>query len=375
MLAEIHDNPDYQSPLKIEPITDPRTWNDLIRSLPNHHVLQSWEWGDFKKRYGWVPQRLVFVQGEGRVAAAAQVLARWARPAPVSVLYVPKGPVLDYSDRMLCGLVLDALAAFARKKRAIFIKIDPDVVKGTGVKEILDPAMEGPVVIRELETRGWRFSNDQIQFRNTVQLDLKQSEETLLAAMKQKTRYNIRLAERRGVEIRPGSTADLPSLFDMYAETAERDQFLIRPLVYYRDAWAAFMDAGLAHAIIAESEGQTIAAIILFCFGDRVWYMYGASRNVQREKMPNHLLQWAAIRWARNQGYSIYDMWGAPNEFVESDPMWGVWRFKAGFGGEVIRHIGAWDKVISRPWNWFYTVAIPFYLAVGRSFGKRKSVN
>jgi lipid II:glycine glycyltransferase (peptidoglycan interpeptide bridge formation enzyme) len=372
MLAAIPDTPD--APVKIKKITDPQSWNDLIKTFPYHHVLQSWEWGDFKKRYGWDPERLAFVRS-GQVVAAAQVLARRARPAPVSVLYVPKGPALDYTNLKCCELVLDALEAFARKKRAIFIKIDPDVVRSKGERDDADLIPLGSSVIEMLGDRGWRFSNDQIQFRNTVQLDLQKDQDSLLAAMKQKTRYNIRLAKRKGVEVRSASTDDLPLIFKMYAETAERDQFLIRPLAYYRDAWAAFMDAGLAHAIIAECEGSAIAAVILFCFGDRVWYMYGASRNEHREKMPNHLLQWEAVRWSQAQGYKIYDMWGAPNEFVASDPMWGVWRFKAGFGGEVIRHIGAWDKVISRPWHWFYTVLIPFYLAIWRSIGMHKKTN
>lgn len=365
------DNQEHPSPLTYSLITNAGTWNGIVRSLPYHHVLQSWEWGEFKHRYGWVPERLAFsYQGDDRVVAAAQVLSRRASPAPVAVLYVPKGPVLDYTDHSLRRMVLDALAAFARKRQAIFIKIDPDVVAGTGDEEVV-PQDLGLGLIKDLSSGGWRFSRDQIQFRNTVQLDLLKPEEDLLAAMKQKTRYNIRLAERKGVVIRPGKTEELPLLFDMYAETAARDQFIIRPLEYYKDAWEDFMNAGLANALVAESEGLAIAAIILFCFGDRVWYMYGASRNVGREKMPNHLLQWEAVRWAKNQGYSVYDMWGAPNEFIESDPMWGVWRFKSGFGGDVVRHIGAWDRVISRTWHWIYTVAIPFYLAVRRSFAKR----
>jgi len=351
-------------------ITDSPTWNTLLRTLPNHHVLQSWEWGEFKGRYGWTAERLVFKQGDaGQVVAAAQVLIRRARPLPLAIMYVPKGPALDYGDERLRTAVLEALVAHGRKRNAIFIKIDPDVALGTGVPDTTGAAADplGEAFTADLVARDWRFSNDQIQFRNTVQLDLTQSEETLLAAMKQKTRYNIRLAGRRGVQVRVGDEKDLELLFQMYAETAARDQFIIRPLTYYRDAWGAFMEAGLACPLIAEYEGEAIAAVILFCFGERVWYMYGSSRNAHRDKMPNHQLQWEAIRWAKAQGATIYDMWGAPNTFVESDPMWGVWRFKAGFGGRVVRHIGAWDKTLSRPWHWLYTIAIPRYLALWRS--------
>jgi lipid II:glycine glycyltransferase (peptidoglycan interpeptide bridge formation enzyme) len=305
---------------------------------------------------------------DGKVIAAAQVLTRRARPLPLTIMYVPRGPVLDYGDRSLRTAVLDALETHGRRRHAIFVKIDPDVVLGTGIpgaETTADPL--GEAFKNDLKQRGWRFSHDQIQFRNTVQFDLTQDEQTLLAAMRQKTRYNVRLAGRKGVQVRIGNRSDLSTLFQMYAETAIRNEFIIRPLAYYHDAWGAFMEAGLACPFIAEYKGEAIAAVILFCFGERVWYMYGTSRDLHRKRMPNHLLQWSAICWARENGYRIYDMWGAPDEFVESDPMWGVWRFKAGFGGQVVRHIGAWDKVISGPWHWLYTFAIPRYLAFRRS--------
>ncbi len=349
-------------------IPDRETWNGMLWMLPGHHVLQSWEWGEFKGRYGWHAERLAFKQGD-KLVAAAQVLSRRARPLPVSILYVPKGPALDYADRPLRLAVLHAMTRHARRRRAVFIKIDPDVVLGTGVPGMEDaqPDPLGEELAADLTALGWRFAHDQIQFRNTVQLDLTQDEELLLGAMKQKTRYNIRLAGRKGVTVRTGSKADMDVLFEMYAETAERDSFLIRPLAYYHDAWGAFVDAGLACPLIAEYEGEAVAAVILFCFGQRVWYMYGASRNAYRETMPNHLLQWEAVRWAKSRGAMVYDMWGAPNEFVESDPMWGVWRFKSGFGGRVVRHIGAWDRIISRPWYWVYAFVVPLYLTMLRS--------
>lgn len=349
-------------------IPDCDRWNAILRSLPTHHVLQSWEWGEFKRHYGWRAERLAFRQGD-EIVAAAQILARRANPLPLSILYVPKGPALDYANAPLRIAVLQALIAHARRRRAIFVKIDPDVVLGTGVPGSYEDsqAVAGAAFCQDLTARGWRFSEDQIQFRNTVQIDLRQSEDELLAAMKPKTRYNIRLAGRKGVEVRRGSKDDLELLFEMYAETAARDGFIIRPLSYYRNAWGAFIEAGLACPLIAEYGGEALGAVILFAFGERVWYMYGASLEVHRDRMPNQLLQWEAMRWAKNRGATVYDMWGAPNDFVESDPMYGVWRFKAGFGGQVIRHLGAWDRIISRRWHWVYTFVIPLYLALTRS--------
>jgi lipid II:glycine glycyltransferase (peptidoglycan interpeptide bridge formation enzyme) len=358
------------SQLRAHPVTDGRKWNALLRALPVHHVLQSWEWGEFKARHGWTAERFAFQRGTD-VVAAAQMLTRRARPLPVSISYVPKGPALDYADRPLRRAVLDALAAGGRQRGAIFVKIDPDVVLGTGVPGADDeaPDLLGQEVAADLRERQWRFSPEQIQFRNTVQLDLTQSEDALLAAMKQKTRYNVRLSGRKGVRVRAGEDVEL--LFRLYTETAARDQFAIRPLAYYRDAWGSFLEAGLARALIAECEGEPSAALILFCFGERVWYMYGASLDIHRDRMPNHRLQWEAMRWAKAEGYTVYDMWGAPDLFEESDQMWGVWRFKSGFGGRVVRHIGAWDKILSRPWHRLYISVVPRYLALRRSLRNR----
>jgi peptidoglycan pentaglycine glycine transferase (the first glycine) len=221
---------------------------------------------------------------------------------------------------------------------------------------------QGAAVVAALRRRGWRASAEQIQFRNTVMLDLTLDEDALLGAMKPKTRYNIRLAGRKDVIARPGGPDDLLRIYDMYAETAARDDFIIRPFDYYCDAWGDFVAAGLAQPFVAEFEGELLAALILFRLGRTAWYMYGASSNRHRNRMPNHLLQWEAIRWARAEGCTSYDFWGAPDQADESDPMWGVYRFKAGFGGHFVRHIGAYDYPVSRPLYWFYTVAMPRYL-------------
>ncbi len=330
-------------------VTERNHWNEVTAKLPGSHVLQSFEWGEFKARYGWKPTCLLFEEG-GQVRAAASVLCRQLPRLPLRVMYVPKGPLLDYSDGQLLSHVLASLEDLARAQRAIFVKIDPDV------------DLEENTVVEILRDRGWRPSSEQVQFRNTILIDLQRSEDELLANMKAKTRYNIRLARRRGVKVRVGSLEDLPLFYEMYAETGRRDNFIIRPFAYYRDAWGAFIGAELARLFLAEYEGEPLAGLIAFRFGQRAWYMYGASTRKHRNLMPNHLLQWEAIRWAKNEGCTIYDMWGAPDVLDESDPLWGVYRFKEGFGGQFVRHIGAYDYPVSRLLYWLYTVLMPRYL-------------
>lgn len=363
--------------MQIQPttITDRDLWNGTLAQMPYAHVLQTWEWGDFKQATtGWTPHRIAYMN-KGAVVAMAQVLTR--QGGPFKVMYVPKGPALDYTDQSLRVAVNKSLQHHAQDKGAIFIKIDPDVVCGMGVPGEVD-AQEIPLghqVIQELASFQWNFSQDQIQFRNSVIVDLRADEDQLLAAMKQKTRYNIRLAQKRGVTARFGGLDDLQMLYALYAETARRDEFVIRPFEYYRQAWGDFIKAGLAQPIIADYKGRPIAHVIIFGFGKRAWYFYGASSSDddERRNMPTYLLQWEAIRWARAQKMQVYDFWGAPDDFYdETDPLAGVFRFKEGFGGTTVRRIGAWDYAANPRLYKLYTQVMPRVLDVMRGFGRQR---
>lgn len=348
--------------------TSPTAWAQAMAKLPHAHALQSWTWGAFKSRWGWQmqPALMTIAESSWEPLAAAMILKRRVPRLPFSILYVPRGPLLNYQDRSLRTQVLTQLEKIARQEKAIFIKIDPEVVNAWGVTGERSSPL-GSSFRKELQQRGWRFSADQIQFRNTVELPLDADEDTLLGAMHSKTRYNIRLAARKGITVRTGTPADFPAIVNMYQETAVRDGFTIRPATYYLDAWQSFYDEGMAQPLLAEFAGDPIAAVVLIRYGERVIYMYGASTEKERNRMPNHLLQWEAIRWAKSQEAAVYDFWGAPNEFIETDSMWGVWRFKQGFNGEVVRHIGAWDYPARPFWYWVYTAVMPKYLDFLRS--------
>lgn len=344
-------------------------YDQALASMPYAHALQSWVWGAFKSRWGWSAKRLTLTVAESswEPLAAAQVLKRrlWPR-LPFSILYVPKGPALNYNDDRLRQQVLKELEKLARREKAIMIKIDPEVVRYWGVERERQSPL-GARFVAELQERGWRYAAEQIQFPNTVLLDLTQDEDDLLAAMKSKTRYNIRLAGRKGIVVREGTPDDLPAIAAMYEETAARDGFAIRPVTYYLDAWQSFYEAGMAMPFLAEFGREPVAAIVLVRFGERVTYMYGASTDQERKRMPNYLLQWEAIRWAKAQGCTVYDFWGAPTVFDETDPLWGVWRFKDGFRGDVAWHIGAWDYVVRPIWYQLYTRLLPRYLSFLRA--------
>lgn len=349
--------PSLQPP---HPCTNRATWDAAIARLTMAHTLQSWDWGEFKSRWGWTATRLLWRDQDDQVQAAAQVLARPLGPTPWRMLYVPKGPLLRRHDPALLAAALTDLERHARQQRAIFIKIDPDIVLG-GSPDNDDS--DGLTLQSTLQERGWVYANQQIQFPNTVILNLEPDEEALLAAMKSKWRYNIRLAGRKGVQVHEAGVDDLPHFYQLYAATAARDGFLIRPEAYYRDIWQQYLRAGRAALLLASVEGEAVAGLMLFFFDRTAWYFYGASSDAHRKLMPNHLLQWRAIQAARARGCTRYDMWGAPTVFDDSDPMWGVYRFKLGFGGHLQRSLGAYDYPVWPLAYRLYNHALPQLLA------------
>jgi peptidoglycan pentaglycine glycine transferase (the first glycine) len=324
-------------------------WNEFLQQLPNPHILQSMEWSEQKRDLGWTAETIKILSEDGKPIAGALVLTRTIRPFGVgprfSVCYIPRGPVLEWKDSDLVIKMVKAVETYCKQKKAIFIKIDPEVDLGTGIpgSPLEEINMIGINLVETLKGMGWNFSKEQIQFRNTVLIDLSGSDEPWLARMKQKTRYNIRLAQRSGVTVRQAGDDELPALYQMYAHTAARDNFIIREESYYLRLWRQFIKAGYALPLVAEVEGEKVAALVMFLFGKKAWYFYGMSTNNHREKMPNYLLQWEAMKAAKSRGCNIYDLWGAPDEFDGDDSMSGVFRFKEGLGGVLHRTIGAWD--------------------------------
>jgi lipid II:glycine glycyltransferase (peptidoglycan interpeptide bridge formation enzyme) len=172
--------------------------------------------------------------------------------------------------------------------------------------------------------------------------------------MKQKCRYNIRLAEKKGVTVRVWD--DIDGFHDMIKVTGGRDGFGVHSAHYYRRAYELFHPKGKCELLVAEYESKPLAALMVFGQGARAWYLYGASNDLERSRMPTYLLQWEAIRWAKAHGCEEYDMWGVPDEGEETleasfetrhDGLWGVYRFKRGFGGELRRAAQALDLVFN----------------------------
>ena len=314
----------------------PTEWKAYLTEHAEAHLLQTPQWGELKSAYQWDVEYLR--AGD----YGAQVLFR-RFPLGITLAYIPKGPIGQWLPALLPHL--DELC---RQRRAFVLKIEPD-------------ADWNPELADRLRAHGFTDSHHNIQPRRTLIVSLEGDEDRILGRMRQKTRYNIRLASRKGVIVRPWD--DLEGFGRMMQETATRDQFGAHIPIYYQRAFNLFHPDGACEIFVAEYGGTPLAALMVFARGDRAWYFYGASTSQHRNLMPNYLLQWEAMRWARARGCTQYDLWGVPDETLEvleaefanrRDGLWGVYRFKRGFGGELVRSVGAWDRSYNPSLAWIY---------------------
>ncbi|OJX46940.1 MAG: hypothetical protein BGO78_15685 [Chloroflexi bacterium 44-23] len=354
-------------------------WREILSRLPHPHFLQTSAWSEIKANNGWQAFFLIWKNNSKEIVAGAMILERQIRPFPLlrlPIQYVPKGPLLDWKNSELVAVVLKDIADFAQQRKAIFIKIDPEIylenpiyfLKFEDMKEISGQ------VEASMSKNGWQFSDSQIQFQNTLWIDLEPDEDEILTRMKQKTRYNIRLAAKKDIRIRLAKPEDYEKVYRLYAATSIRDGFVIRSQSYYFDVWKNFTDANICYILLAEFEGEVIAALVMYIYGCMAYYIYGMSSDKNRNLMPTYLLQWEAIKLAKKSGARFYDLWGAPINLEESDPMYGVYRFKVGLGGIFVRTIGAWDLVLRKSPFFLYQRIIPKILAIMRSRGRKETL-
>ena len=326
--------------LRVVPVALCEQWDRFITEHPHGHLLQSWHWGELKASAAWSPLRLaLWDEQEQRIVAAAQVLRRTGPHVPLRaghLAYIPKGPVIDWAQASLCEAFFPQLDAYLRRQGALALHMELGLEAGTAESEC---ALQRLVHLPVHPVRA-------IQPLRTIVLDLAPTEETLLAQMKEKWRYNVRLASRKGVTVRAAETReDVRTWYQLLQLTSERDRFGIHTLDYYLRIWELFVSHQQARLLLAEYNRQLLAGIMVGLCAQQAIYLYGASSNEQRHLMPNYMLQWEAIRWAKQRGARLYDFWGIPETEAEDEAMAGVYRFKRGWGGRVMRFLGCYEHV------------------------------
>lgn len=326
----------------LQPVTDAAEW-DAVCLKHRAHLLQTHAWGELKEQFGWRAERMA-LRSEDKIQMGAQILYRALAPG-LTVAYIPRGPFGVHAGNP--ATLFDLFARQARARGAFLLKLEPDWHRDDGRAGLLRTAYA-------------QNSTETIQPPATIHLDLTPDLDTILARMKPKWRYNIRLSGKKGVVVRAGTPADLPAFYELMRITGARDHFAIHGADYYGAAFTLLAARNHARLFIAEYERQPLAMIFVTAFADQAIYLYGASGNTERNRMPNHALHWAAIEWAKARGCTRYDLWGVPETVAEdtkADLPTTLFQFKYGFGGEIVRYTGAWDIVFSATRYQLYKLA------------------
>jgi len=316
---------------KLVGIDQAEKWNDFVRLAPRGHILHSYQWGLFKGEFGWQP-RFWAVQDGDRFLGAILVQIR-RLPLGLALAYSPRGPIVHPEDGTVARMLLDAAIADAKSLGASILKVDPLV-------EVGQNDFWGDV----LGKRGFKPSGLQIQPRKTVITDLTASEEEILARFERTHRYNVRLAERRGVTVTPSE--DFECFYELLRETSQREHFLLHSREYFARMSDILHSGGLAQIVIARREGKALAAGMIFLYGKHAYYPYGGSSAEGREHKAAQALQWGAMQWAKLHGAMDYDFWGLP--VTDSGVLKGVAAFKKGFGGRIVEYEPARDYAVRK---------------------------
>jgi len=294
------------------------------------HPLQSWEWGEFRQKTEVGLSRLIDEDG-GQIKSVFQITWHKIPHTKFFIGYCPKSVIPNKEE---VGAVMEE----AKKKKAIFVKFEPN--------EKINPKTE-----REIAQLASYFNwvkGKPLFTKYTFQLDIGKSEEELLSNMHQKTRYNLRLAEKKGVKIlEDKSEGGFEEYWRLMEETTKRQGFFAHGKGYHQKMWQTMTGSGMGHLFKAVYEEKTLTTWMVFILNDTIYYPYGASSNEHREVMASNLMMWEVIRFGKDQGCRMFDMWGSLGpEPDEHDPWYGFHRFKQGYGAELVEFLGTYDLVI-----------------------------
>ena len=292
------------------------------------HPLQTWAWGEFRRQTGLAVSRFGRFEGK-KLVETAQISWHRLPHLPLTVGYWPKG-VIPSAE------MVEAVSREANRQRAILVKLEPNILAETGSKTLqkLTPAFP----LRPGRPQFTRYS---------LWLDLTPDEETLLKKMHPKTRYNTRLAERKGVKVElDNSLVAFEAYWRLTAQTAQRQGFYAHSRAYHQSMFDLLQPVGLAHLFTASFNQKILAAWIVFTLNGVLYYPYGASTREDRQGFASNLLMWTVIKWAKKHGCRLFDMWGSPGPDPQpTDDWYGFHRFKLGYGARVVEFVGTYDLI------------------------------
>lgn len=333
--------------------SDRDRFDTFIASCDYGNFLQTWGWGELKATTGWTPHRIA-IERDSQIHAAAQILERSIPGVHQSLFYCPRGPIVDLAHQELFDALMAEIHEFAKTRRAMALKIDPAIrLENDTYITMIKKHGFSPVPVREDAFGG-------TQPKYVMALSIADDEEALLARFKSKWRYNIRLATRKGVTVQIDCPRDdIAKFYDVLVETAARDGFKVRSRAYFYDMYDLLISSGSGGLFLTRFGDEVIGGAIALTCGNTAWYVYGASSDRHRNKMPNHLMQWEMMKWSKARGCKVYDMRGVAKIDNTKTPLQGLNRFKEGFDAQYIEYIGEWDLIYSPTWYHLFTVAEP----------------
>jgi lipid II:glycine glycyltransferase (peptidoglycan interpeptide bridge formation enzyme) len=303
-------------------------WDELVMANPDGgQILQSRAWGEFKRAHRWLPRYLI---SDGELSLALLML-RHVVPGLGELGYIPKGPGVAGVDQL--GAVIDELRHDGG--RAFAIKVEPEIEQTESA-------------VAALHRLGLEKSRHDVQIsRSTIIVDLRPDEDALLASFKPKCRYNIRLAQRRGVIVEPVplDAGSIDTMYDLMASTRDRAGFTLRSKEYFSGYWRLHAAAGQGQLFFASLDGVVLAGVFATFMGAKAWYKDGGSTKEHAEVMAPHLLQWEVMRWLKDREVAAYDLVAVPSaaELTPEHPLFGLYRFKSGFSERITEYVGTWD--------------------------------
>jgi lipid II:glycine glycyltransferase (peptidoglycan interpeptide bridge formation enzyme) len=332
--------------MEIKRLSDDRReeWNSFVAKQPSFSLLQSWEWGEFKTKLGWKAFRIA-AEDQGKIVAGAQILIKFLPLWLFSMAYIPRGPVGNWLEQEIAPKLLSECHRVARYQKAIFLKIEP-------------PLLNQPPIHQTIQEHGFRASRYTNQPRATIILDLAQDPDTIFKQFRKKTRQYIRKAVRDGVTVSVGGDGDFSAFYDLMRITGRREYFPPRSRAYYAHEWQTFADKKQTVLLMAFDRDKLLSVRTAYHFGRYAAEFHAGSLDKDTILHSNYLLVWEAIKWAKAQGCCTYDLWGIPDEVGQAisggkeppvsdrtDGLWGVYRFKSGFGKNIVYYIGSYDYV------------------------------
>jgi lipid II:glycine glycyltransferase (peptidoglycan interpeptide bridge formation enzyme) len=322
-------------------------WDAFVTRHPRAHILQLSAWAGQKRPYGWESARVALANDGGDIVAGAQLLFRRLPFGLGTMAYLPMGPLLTAGEQR--QMLWRAIDGMCRQRRAAFLKWEP------GIPEDGDPPPD-------FARYGFRAAQT-IQPPRTILIDISADDETILARMNQGTRRKIRQSQKNDIRYYEASRADVEKFTRMMQTTGSRNEFGVHEPGYYTLAYDLFVPQHAALILASHTDDENddgtehnddLAGVFVFAVGKTAWYFYGASSSIKRNLMASYGAQWEAIQWAKRGGCTTYDLWGIPDadeavleaQFEQRDDgLWGVYGFKRGWGGRIVRSAGAWDKV------------------------------